>query len=90
MKGTLLWAKADDEWPWWPAEVVGPGPDFADGPSVRVKFYETKEKHPVYKYELAPWEEYDNIVELEETRMGNAPVIGIGYEEKWLRKWRRS
>ena len=31
----------------------------------------------------------DNIVELEETRMGNAPVIGIGYEEKWVRKWRQ-
>ena len=53
-----------------------------------MKFYETNEKHPVF--ELAPWEEYDNIVALEETRMGTAPAIGIGYEEKWLRKWRRA
>ena len=31
VKGTLLWAKADDEWPWWPAEVVGRGPDDVPG-----------------------------------------------------------
>ena len=73
-EGTLLWAKVDDEWPWWPAEVVGCGPDFEEGPSVKVKFYETNKNHPVYKHELAPWEEYDNIVALEETRMGRCPT----------------
>ena len=57
---------------------------------MKVKFYETNKNHPVYKHELAPWEEYDNIVALEETRMGTVPAIGIWYEEKWLRKWRRA
>ena len=77
VKGTLLWAKAGDEWPWWPAEVVGRGRVFELGPSVKVKFYETNAIYEVYMDMLAPWEESENIMVLEETRIGECACDGI-------------